>query len=93
MVPLGMCLSGWPRRYGITQTLDQVFTAPNVVKRVLCDESRINEAYIGDRNTPVGVGGWVGGCGVVQWVGSEWAGACGGWAGGRAGGWSDIGGG
>lgn len=41
-------------RYGITQTLDSVFTAPAVIKRLLCDESRINEVYLGDRSTRVG---------------------------------------
>lgn len=43
-------------RYGISQTLDRVFTAPNLVKKVMCDESRIQDAYIGDRSTQVGVG-------------------------------------
>ncbi|KAL4856314.1 Structural maintenance of chromosomes protein 5 [Chlorella vulgaris] len=40
-------------RYGISQTLDSVFTAPAVIKRLLCDESRINEVYLGDRSTRV----------------------------------------
>lgn len=40
-------------RYGISQTLDCVFVAPPVVKRVLCDEARIHEAYVGDRGTRV----------------------------------------
>ncbi|PSC71853.1 Structural maintenance of chromosomes 5 [Micractinium conductrix] len=40
-------------RYGITQTLDSVFVAPNVIKRVLCDEGGINRAYVGGQNTQV----------------------------------------
>ncbi|KAL4440548.1 hypothetical protein ABPG75_003549 [Micractinium tetrahymenae] len=40
-------------RYGISQTLDQVFTAPLLVKHMLCDEHGINESYIGGRNARV----------------------------------------
>lgn len=48
-----------PRRYGISQTMDQVFTAPLVVKHVLCAEHGINEAYIGGRGARVRSQGWV----------------------------------
>jgi hypothetical protein len=40
-------------RYGVSQTLDQVFTAPAVVKKVLCDLVMINQAYVGDSRTQV----------------------------------------
>jgi hypothetical protein len=55
-------------RYGISQTLDRVFTAPNLVKKVMCDESRIQDAYIGDRSTQVG------GLRVLVWAGRHGAG-------------------
>ncbi|GAB4819497.1 hypothetical protein N2152v2_006543 [Parachlorella kessleri] len=38
-------------RYGITHTLDQVFVAPSLVKHVLCDESRLSEAFVGTEQT------------------------------------------
>jgi hypothetical protein len=37
----------------VSQTLDQVFTAPAVVKKVLCDLVMINQAYVGDSRTQV----------------------------------------
>lgn len=42
-----------PRSYGISQTMDQVFTAPLIVKHVLCAEHGINESYIGGRDARV----------------------------------------
>jgi len=36
-------------RYGVTHTLDQVFTAPGLVKHVLAAEGVINETYICER--------------------------------------------
>ena len=53
-------------RYGISQTLDRVFTAPNLVKKVMCDESRIQDAFIGDRSTQVR------GLGEFGVLGSRW---------------------
>ena len=37
----------------MTHTLDQVFTAPAIVKRVLCDEARVHEAYVGSAQAQV----------------------------------------
>lgn len=45
-------------------TLDEVFTAPGLVKHVLCEESGINKSYVGTEQTQVG---WcVGGGAVVR---------------------------
>ena len=41
------------RRYKVTHTLDEVFEAHPVVKRVLCDEAAINATYVGGPCVPL----------------------------------------
>lgn len=40
-------------RHGVTHTLDQVFNAPLLIKKIMNDESGITRAFIGTEYGPV----------------------------------------